>query len=163
MTSKNPFVKGKQIDLEAINNWMEANGDWLTEWLTNVVIIDQKEVDDRVFIFQTFRSIIKQPGPIGIWQAGQSIKAKIMLQAIFGHQVEREKRFSGFLNRVGRMPEKGDIGLFTALKWFKLETFSPSGIILANNSPNQQPCLTTICAVDFILRTKEEKGNGRMD
>ncbi len=144
---------GKEITLEELGIWVEKNYLWLTEWLTNVVTVDNLAKDQSVATFQTFQAPLSHPPPFGIINTGNMIKGQIINQCTIGLMSLNPPQFPGFLQKVGRLPEEGDTVVFTALKWFKLEYITGSNLILAENSTIPKiPVLTTICAIDYLVK-----------
>ena len=140
------------IDKINMSEWLDNNFLWLTEWLTYVVVIDNLEKDKSTATFQTFRVPIVKELPWGAIDAGNIIKGQLINQSTIGLMSLNPPMFPGFLQKAGRMPEKGDMVLYTALKWFKLEYILESNLILAANSTiPKTPVLTTVCAIDYIL------------
>ena len=144
---------GKEITIEELNKWMGDNYLWLTEWLTNVVVVDNLAKDQSVATFQTFQAAITHPLPFGIIDTGNLIKGWMINQATIGLMSLNPPQFPGFFQKTGRLPEKGDTVVFTALKWFKLEYVTGSNLILAEGSSVPKiPVLTTVCAIDYLVK-----------
>lgn len=153
--TKHPFASkdGKTMDMEKLNIWIEENISWLTEWLTNVVTMGQEGMDKSTATFQTFQINLTNPPPLGIIEAGNAIKVLMMHQCITGKRSINPPQFQGFYQTTGRLPKEGDLVLFTAIKWFKLEYKTEGSIILAENSGVPKiPVLITTCAVNYIIQ-----------
>lgn len=152
---KSPFINkdGTIVDLEEADSWIQKNVTWLTEWLTNVVIMSQKGMDKSTATFQLFQVPVSAPPPFGIIDAGNALKVLMINQSVFGRMSLNPPKFPGFFQKAGRLPRKGDTILYTAIKWFQLELISPSNIILPEGSSIPKvPILTTICAVNYIAQ-----------
>lgn len=140
----------KEITQEQADNavattmeWIEKNHAWLTEWLTNVVMITQRAAETSKMPFQTFTYRLQRPPPGGLIEAGYMIKADIIKQSIFGHERKiltptKPATFEGFISKFGRKPTEKDTALYTAYKWFE---FQPG----ANGV-----WLSTICTCEFF-------------
>ena len=157
MVDKNkqhPFAdKDGKLDILKFDSWIADNIFWLTEWLTNVVMVSKKEMDKSTATFQTFQAQITSQPPLGVIEAGCAIKLLMMHQCITGKASLNPPQFKGFYQTAGRLPKEGDLILFTAIKWFQLEHIQTSSIILAENSSIQKiPMLTTTCGVNYITQ-----------
>ncbi len=124
------MAKSKEMettDSDKVQQWLLDNYNWLTEWLTNVVMISEAEAKQTPSPFQEFVAPLRMQPPHGIILAGDELKSMLIMQAVFGVGAEianppgkKIVSFPGFKQIEGRLPMEGDRVLFTAYKWFEL-------------------------------------------
>jgi len=135
------------IAIQKIELWFEENSNWLTEWLTNVILLPQGSKDMSGKVFQTFVAPVQGNGIGHLLQASAGIKFALLRQSVFGKEhkqtiitnTPKPTLFRGFIDKIGRAPEEGDIALYTAYNWFTIINHQVQGVFL-----------TTTCTVDFI-------------
>lgn len=145
--------------IQKIDLWFDENSPWLTEWLTNVIMIPEQEMNTLGKIFQSFSFSLPNPDIKNILSVSNQLKYALLRHTVFGKErktslihphnagIRRSdcsptlpSMFSGFIESVKRFPKEGDIALYTACEWFSV--FPAVGQLFF---------LRTICTVDFIV------------
>ncbi len=143
---------------DGVQQWLLDNYIMLTEWVTNIVMIRESDAKQTPAIFQDFEIPVRAQPPHGFIQAGNDMKALLIMQAVFGvgfkgqtgDGVALPDRFPGFKQVVGRLPMQDDVVLFTATKWFELD-FTASAILGMEGMPSRgHSVLRTRCTIDTI-------------
>ena len=159
MTKKKVFLnKDGTFNQGAFEEWLDQNHDWLSNWLSNVIVIHPSIAQTLPYSWQLFRSTqLVSSAPDKMLDAAAGMKNELIKAAILGPGggVMTPRGISitylaGFVKRFNCLPTPNDYALFLATSWFELHIKGGS-IITATGEPTRtEAVIQTYCTVDFV-------------